>query len=726
MKMKKILTFAIGLFLIGFVMTPLAQTEPRKFLGKDVEILPLKDIKPGMIGYGLSVFNESQRAERFEVKIETISFYVKNKYIIWAKAWGGPNNIVSRAGIIAGMSGSPIYLKDPKDNQWKLIGALAYGYPFQPPSEALAGIVPIEEMLGLQKLIAAYYFQSSQNPDYEMPKFFPDPEKIRIPLRLVGNKAAIELFSAELKKRVPFELYKQPEFESRTTQRPVIASQNTLTEGEAVAVVISIGDLSFAAVGTVTLANSNGFLAFGHPFLWTGISNFPVFRAEIGMTVPSLESSFKELKNIPQPQLGTIAIDSLEGILGIWHDNPTLIPVNIRFAQSHLNNLQRQENWYIQMGKNNLFGSQLVVIAILYAIEFGSPSLFNLSFDIETTFIYKDNGIDQKLSIRKSFFDNKGDKIIPNIISFGAIYTMFEKAKKDLVGIDIDINTTQEKSEISTLYLSSIEPEKTQVKPKEELSLGLMLTDQEKNYTRTIKLKAPDFQGEMRIKIQDSDSRLQNLVAEAISEPAKITKVFDFVKMATGKRNVFYIETQYIKSITEHQGKDNKGWQETDKKTEELVNTEIIEVEAPKIPEKFNINISGQRIISVRGENLNDAIKKVVEETVKEVNNQVRQNNAIKFKPALFLNLPLGGISSDTKGVLRTNLIGIDVGLIEYKRVKFLNFGFGINTRFNNLELFAKFAPVKIRLWKSLFVETSVAVNADGKFLLGTGFSIKL
>ena len=604
--MKKHLFLFFSLFLIGLITVPSIQAEKVKFLGEDVEIMPLSDIKPGMVGYGLSVFKGFQ-PERFEVKIEAIVPFVKNKYIIWAKAWGGPDNIVNRAGIIAGMSGSPIYLQDPADKQWKLIGALAYGYMLQPATEAQAGITPIEEMINnLQNLLAAYYSPVSSQHQ-EPPAFLLDPSKVRIPLRLVGNKKAVELFRAETKKQFPFDFYESEGFEAgnlAAVKTPFNASQqnitlNNLKAGDAVAVVLSTGDLCLAAVGTVTLANSKGFLAFGHPFFRSGFSHLPVFRTEIGMVVPSYLSSFKENTGIVEPQLGSIIVDGLEGILGVWHNQSTIFPFQVNFHKNYINNIQADDQWAIGLAQHTPLGSQIFVTGILYAITLGSPDLNNLSFDIRVDFIYNDQGVEQTLSILKSFFSKQGKEIIPNVSSLENAYKMFEKARKELVRINVYVTVTQEKGEVLTISLSDVDSEKTSVKPKEEITLGLMLSDKYRNYSQVVKFKAPDFQGEVVINIQDGDCRLQELINNALEDISKTNEVFDFVGTSFNKKNVFYVVIKHIKSIAERKGSDNKGWKVAIKRTEEVINKEIIEVELPQIPEKFNVSISAQKKITV-------------------------------------------------------------------------------------------------------------------------------
>src|SRR6188474_2039973 len=85
------------------------------------EILPLDQVKPGMVGVGRTVF-EGTKIEDFRVEIIGVLENVAPKQsIILARLTGGP---LEKTGVIAGMSGSPVFIDG------KLVGAVAYGFPF--------------------------------------------------------------------------------------------------------------------------------------------------------------------------------------------------------------------------------------------------------------------------------------------------------------------------------------------------------------------------------------------------------------------------------------------------------------------------------------------------------------------------------------------------------------------------------------------------------------------
>src|SRR3954471_12511958 len=95
------------------------------------------EIRPGMVGIGHTVF-DGTRVEEFKVNIIGVLENVigPHRNLILAKLEGGP---LAHTGVIAGMSGSPVYIDG------KLIGAVSYALgSFS--KEPIAGITPIAEM----------------------------------------------------------------------------------------------------------------------------------------------------------------------------------------------------------------------------------------------------------------------------------------------------------------------------------------------------------------------------------------------------------------------------------------------------------------------------------------------------------------------------------------------------------------------------------------------------
>src|SRR5262245_60453942 len=108
-------------------------------IGQPSEILPADKVVAGMKGYGLSDLGDGKGIQRFEVEIiGSLKRFAPGQDMILARVSGAG---LERSGIIAGMSGSPIYVEG------KLIGALAYGWPFS--KDPICGITPIQSMLDI-------------------------------------------------------------------------------------------------------------------------------------------------------------------------------------------------------------------------------------------------------------------------------------------------------------------------------------------------------------------------------------------------------------------------------------------------------------------------------------------------------------------------------------------------------------------------------------------------
>src|SRR5246500_1432439 len=130
MKTKTLRILSLLVVLIGTFSLSLS-AQSMKFMSVD-------EVRPGMKGYGKTVF-QGTKIEQFEVELIGV---LKNsgpkQDMILARLSGGP---LAKTGVIAGMSGSPVYIDG------KLLGAVAFAFPYA--TEPIAGIQSIQQMLGL-------------------------------------------------------------------------------------------------------------------------------------------------------------------------------------------------------------------------------------------------------------------------------------------------------------------------------------------------------------------------------------------------------------------------------------------------------------------------------------------------------------------------------------------------------------------------------------------------
>lgn len=350
-------------------------------------IMPLSQVKPGMKGLGRSVFSGSQ-VDSFEVEILGVMENVqpgRNWILARLKGLGLENT-----GVVAGMSGSPVYV----DGQ--LVGAVAFSYAFA--KEAIAGITPIEEMLALTQagqprrpaggLPAGFQLESLTQEELgraylEMASaaagnFSTDQAFIpaKIPLIFSGfSERAFRQFKPFFSQHnfLPVLGTGQAAAQSlKLTPQPV-----TLSEGQAVGVQLLTGDLDLTAVGTVTYVDGNKVLAFGHPFYNLGPVDYGLTSAEVLAVVPSLESSFK-LAATGQ-LIGRVLQDRTSGVLAEVGSFPRYIPLNVEVQDSPVSRKQ----FKLKLVNDQILAPALVNLALFTVLGTEERSYGNLSVDFE-------------------------------------------------------------------------------------------------------------------------------------------------------------------------------------------------------------------------------------------------------------------------------------------------------------------------------------------------------
>src|SRR6266404_4079203 len=134
-------TLCRGLSAAGLLLTLLAASAG----AQPFDIFPPDKLVAGMKGYGVTDMGDGKGIQKFEVEIiGLLKRYAPGQDLILARV----NGIgLEKAGIIAGMSGSPVYVDG------KLVGALAYGWPFS--KDPICGITPIQSMLDIRHVPAA-------------------------------------------------------------------------------------------------------------------------------------------------------------------------------------------------------------------------------------------------------------------------------------------------------------------------------------------------------------------------------------------------------------------------------------------------------------------------------------------------------------------------------------------------------------------------------------------
>jgi hypothetical protein len=349
----------------------------------DPNLMKPEDVRTGMKGYGMSVFQGS-KPERFEVEVLGVvdGFANPKQKIVIAKLSGGQ---VDKTGVFAGMSGSPVYIDG------KLLGAVAYAFPFS--KEPIAGIQPIQNMIsvveqGSEQTPAPSTTPSSFStlmgsavipsvPGANVSPFGATTASgvhtfnngagqamipIATPVTFSGvPQSVIDMFGDELRK-----LGIQPVAglggSSSKSSAMVKFDDSTLTPGSSVNVQLVRGDFSFDAAGTVTYRDGERIYAFGHPFLTSGATAWPMSESSVVTVVANLNNSFKIA--VGGNLVGSISQDRSTTVFGKLGDQPKMIPMRLNVRTSR----NKVETYNYEMINDPFLTPILMRIAMVSAI----------------------------------------------------------------------------------------------------------------------------------------------------------------------------------------------------------------------------------------------------------------------------------------------------------------------------------------------------------------------
>lgn len=311
--------------------------------------LAAKDVKRGMKGYGLSVFRGT-KPERFGVEVLGVlrNRMPKQDMILIRMKGAG----LEKTGVIAGMSGSPIYLK--VGNEYKLAGAVAYGWSF--PKEPVCGVTPIENMysvitskIGERKVAAGggasgkldepILLGQRKITDVRVASAPPSWEglaanaavlyRLRTPLYISGLAEPAMTMAREMFEPLGFLPVQGGGAGAEEGQEDV-----KLEPGSAVAITLADGDITMSGGGTVTDVIGNTVLAFGHPMFGEGRVSVPISTASVQLSFASLVRSFKMIT--PIKLVGRLTADAQAGVVGKLGEPPRMIPVVVKLRRSDI------------------------------------------------------------------------------------------------------------------------------------------------------------------------------------------------------------------------------------------------------------------------------------------------------------------------------------------------------------------------------------------------------
>jgi hypothetical protein len=442
--------------------------------GPPPAIMPLSDVKPGMVGEALTVF-QGTKPEPFKVRVVSVlRNFLPKQDVILIRA---EDPRVEHSGIVAGMSGSPVYIDG------KLVGAVAYAWSFA--KEPLGGVTPIETMLaerarprrsGKEVLAEGWSapdtsakaapVRASEGGGVPHASLTPRSEGPSALARGLGLPAAAPTLATGeprlLRASVPLSI-------SGFTPRTVAELSDALAPtglvplqagggrklgppaaghvepGSAIGVELVRGDMSTVATGTVTYVDGRSVLGFGHPLFGIGEVYLPLVDAQIHAFLPSLAQSFK--MSSPLNEVGTLVQDRQSCIIGDLDSRSTMLPVDVRVSGPGV----EPRHFHAEIARNRRLTPMLTSMVVGNAIADAEPDVTDMVVTVTSKVGVKGY---QPLELRDQIFSPEGVSGRALAMSRGLramgelMFNPFEPVTLDRIDVDVRVEYRRDVAEI--------------------------------------------------------------------------------------------------------------------------------------------------------------------------------------------------------------------------------------------------------------------------------------
>jgi hypothetical protein len=294
----------------------------------DGGFFPLSQVHRGLTGTAWTVFT-GDKPEPMQVEILGVLRGARGPGhdMILAQLHGAKPEYT---GVVAGMSGSPVYIAD------KLLGSLSYRIG-QFSKDPIAGITPIEQMLEVRDLPvdAARTELTARNSGDSVTADGMTFQAMETPLVMSGFRPeAIRLWQQKMA-GTGLEMVAAGGRSGSSLAGPDGEVNGEISEaalasvvpGSAVSAQLVRGDLEIAATCTVTYIDPKQLLACGHPILQSGPVSMPMTTTDVVATLASPLNAFKIVNT--GETIGAFTEDRDAAIRGALGVKAHMIPVHV-------------------------------------------------------------------------------------------------------------------------------------------------------------------------------------------------------------------------------------------------------------------------------------------------------------------------------------------------------------------------------------------------------------
>jgi hypothetical protein len=511
-------------------------------------------VKPGTVATGYTVW-QGDTIEEFKVHIIGVLRNVigPRRDLILAKLEGGP---LAQTGVIAGMSGSPVYI----DGQ--LVGAVSYSLgAFS--KEPIAGITPIAEMIDAATLntpraqvgtrvrlelpVTREGIATAMRASMSWARPFADRAtdvqilgtdingQVATLLRPIATPLNLGGFSPDIAEMLgtSFRDYGFLPVAGAAAAAQTQEAGFSLKPGSAVGVNILSGDFNMGATGTVTEVLENRVYAFGHPFFNLGPIAFPMTKAYVHTLLPSMTSSMKiaTLGDV----VGTVHQDRATTIAGLIGDAPATIPVKLTLESER----GFKKEFEFRVVNDQLFTPLFTYASILSTLTSYERETGAASFSIRGTMNVKSHG---EIKIEDLFSGNGASLSAAGSIMAPLTFLLSNDFEPiDIEAVDLTVQSTEQPrtATIERVWLDGV-----RARPGRTVPLKvLMRTYRGEEVVRTLPIDIPaNASGPLSVMVSDG-ARLAQWERREVrqpSEPRSVPQLMRALNM-TRKNNRLYV-----------------------------------------------------------------------------------------------------------------------------------------------------------------------------------------
>jgi hypothetical protein len=472
-------------------------------LAQRPEIVTVSEVHPGMRGVAYTVF-EGVKPEAMDVEVLGLLRNTNGPKgdIILVRLHGAK---VEYTGVVAGMSGSPVYFDG------KLAGALAFRIG-EFSKEPIAGVTPIQEMFEISELDGSRP-DSSPSLAGRQPGANPTsgpglaldaaaPAGYANLLQPIAAPLVFNGFSEETLRRYG------PQFASAGVV-PVMGvgsvsgakQPEPLEPGSSVSAVLVRGDMDISATCTVTYVDAERLLACGHPISQFGQVRMPMYKAQVLATLPSPANAFK-IVNVTEP-VGVFVQDRHTGVLGRFGEEAGMIPVTLTIRGA-----AQPKQFHYEVLNNARLTPEAMTATVFQALqgvnEYGEDVTYTLQgriqvggfpvVNLQNMFAPADGG-NPSAAVAASAVGERFNRIYDN-----------PYARPDIQGVELDFDVVTERR---AARLETCRTDRTEVRPGDNILVEAVLRPYRgERMVRQIPIKIPSStpQGMLRILVSDGDT----------------------------------------------------------------------------------------------------------------------------------------------------------------------------------------------------------------------------